>query len=75
LREVFDTAEQWYGLPVIDESNSERARVMLKLDMGPQKLKPEDELRRALGRLAEQTGLDYTIEKRDLDVWQIAPEP
>jgi hypothetical protein len=42
--------------------------------MGPQKLKPEDELRRALGRLAEQTGLDYTIEKRDLDVWQVSAD-
>jgi RNA polymerase sigma factor (sigma-70 family) len=74
LREVFDTAEQWYGLPVIDESNSERARVMLKLDIGPQKLKPEDELRRALGQLSQQTGLDFTIEKRDLDVWQVSAD-
>jgi hypothetical protein len=74
LREAFDTAEQWYGLPVIDESGSARARVMLKLDIGPQKLKPDDELRRALGRLADQTGLDFTIEKRDLDVWQITAD-
>lgn len=74
LRELFNTAEDWYGLPFIDESGYERARVMLKLDMGPQKLKPDEELDRALLRLSEQLGLDLDKEVRNIDVWEIVAD-
>jgi hypothetical protein len=47
---------------------------MLKLDMGPPKLKLEDELTPALIHLEQQTGLDLNKEPRTVDVWEITEE-
>jgi hypothetical protein len=75
MGEVYQQLEDWFDMPVIDESGFELSRVMLKLWRGDTKGKTyADWADPTLGMLAKQTGLEFERAKREVAVWEIAEE-
>jgi hypothetical protein len=75
MGEVYQQLEDWFEMPVIDESGFELSRVMLKVWRGDTKGKAyADWADTTLGMLAKQTGLEFERAKREVGVWEIAEE-
>jgi uncharacterized protein YwlG (UPF0340 family) len=72
---LFAEIENWFELPVVDESGSELTRLMMKRTSGDTKGKPNSAwLDTTLGSLAKQTGLEFERERREMAVWEVAVE-
>jgi RNA polymerase sigma factor (sigma-70 family) len=73
MSEVYHQLEDWFQMPVIDESGFELSRVMLKVLRGDTKNKAYAEWAdTTLGMLAKQTGLEFERARREMGMWEIA---
>jgi hypothetical protein len=75
MKGVFVELETWFAVPVIDEVGLDAYGVMMKQWIGDTKGKPNAAwMNTTLASLMKQTGLEFAVEKRERDVWEVTEE-